>query len=259
MSNAHYDEINRERPPVWLAALKVVPTTGQALVMPDGVYKYNLLPAGTLATLTVKLPAKPYHDQEVLITTSQEITLLTVTANSGQTFATSASTAQVPVSQLLPAGKCVRFTYDLANTRWYNAGTDTTGQFITSTVASGSAVALTTATSANVTSISLTAGDWDISGQIDYALIAATSTLFQSGISLTSATLPSQAGGSGLGTDPLAQIPLTTTLLSATYGQGVGPVRLSIAATTTVFLVANQTFSAGSSSAYGTIRARRII
>lgn len=131
------------------------------------------------------------------------------------------------------------------------------GEFITATVASGSAVALTTATGANVTSISLTAGDWDVSGQIDFVLAGATSTLHQAALSLTSATLPTQAGGSGLGTDPLASVPLPTTALSGTLSVPLAPVQISIAATTTVYLVAQSAFSVGTETAYGTIRARR--
>lgn len=139
-----------------------------------------------------------------------------------------------------------------------SAATGTIGEFVTSTVASGSAVSLTTATSANITSISLTAGDWDIRAAIDYALTAATTTLFQSAISLTSATLSTQAGGSGLGTDPLSITPLITTLLSSTYIQDIKTTRLSVSGTTTVYLVANSTFSAGTMVGYGTISARRV-
>ncbi|MES3041811.1 MAG: hypothetical protein V4730_11770 [Pseudomonadota bacterium] len=131
------------------------------------------------------------------------------------------------------------------------------GEFITSTVAAASAVALTTATGRDVTSISLTAGDWDVSGQVDFVLAGVTATLFQSGISLATNTLPSQAGGSGLGTDALTGVPLLTTILSATYAQGIAPVRISLAATTTVYLVAQAAFSVGTTTAYGTIRARR--
>jgi hypothetical protein len=139
-----------------------------------------------------------------------------------------------------------------------NAATGNVGQVITATVASGSAVSLTTDTTANVTSISLTAGDWDVSGQVDYVLTGATSTLQQMGISLTSATLPSQAGGSGLGTDPLRSSLLQTTTITGTMNLPVGPVRVSLSATTTVYLVAQASFSAGTTTAYGTIRARRM-
>lgn len=131
------------------------------------------------------------------------------------------------------------------------------GELITATVASGSPVALSTATGANVTSISLTAGDWDVSGTVNFALTGVTGTLFQAAISLTSATLSTQPGGSGLGTDPLIIVPLITTTLSATYSCSIPPVRISLAATTTVYLVAQETFSVGASAAFGTIRARR--
>ena len=139
-----------------------------------------------------------------------------------------------------------------------NAASGNVGELITATIAAGSPASLTTATPANVTSISLTAGDWDISGAVNFVLTGVTGTLFQSAISLTSATLPTQAGGSGLGTDPLVGVPLVTTALSATYTQNIAPVRLSIAATTTVYLVAQAAFSAGTNAAYGTIRARRM-
>lgn len=139
-----------------------------------------------------------------------------------------------------------------------NAATGALGEFITATVAAGSPQSLSNGTGANVTSISLTAGDWDVSAQVNFILTGVTATLFQSGISLTTGTLPSQAGGSGLGTDGLANVPLLTTVLSATYSQPINPVRISIATTTTVYLVALGTFSVGTLTGYGTIRARRL-
>lgn len=139
-----------------------------------------------------------------------------------------------------------------------NAPTGSIGEFVTATVASGSAVVLSTNTGKSVTSISLGAGDWDVSGVINYILTGVTGTLFQSGVSLTDNTLPTQAGGSGLGTDGVVNVPLVTTTLSATFGSAISPVRVSIAATTTIYLVAQETFSLGSATAFGTIRARRV-
>lgn len=132
------------------------------------------------------------------------------------------------------------------------------GEIVTSTVTSGAAVTLSNAAGANVTNVSLTAGDWDVHGQVDFILAGVTATLFQSGISLTTGTLPTQPGGSGLGPDGVSNVPLLTTVLSATYGQPSGPVRLSVSTTSTVFLVADGTFSVGTLTAYGTIRARRV-
>ena len=148
----------------------------------------------------------------------------------------------------------------LGTTTNNNAAAGYVGEFITSTVASGSAVTLTTATTANVTSISLTAGDWDVNGAVDYIFAATTSvTQLQAGVSLTSATLAGQAGGAGLGTDPtvsLAQPAAVPTALP--YVQMIAPVRVSIAATTTVFLVSQAVFTVAACTAFGTIRARRV-
>ncbi|HEY6019562.1 MAG TPA: hypothetical protein VIY48_06565, partial [Candidatus Paceibacterota bacterium] len=88
-----------------------------------------------------------------------------------------------------------------------NAIAGDVGELITSTVASASGVSLTSTTAANVTSISLTAGDWDVDGTVDFNLAASTSvTVLSASISLTTGTLGTQAGGSGLGTDPTTTI-----------------------------------------------------
>jgi len=121
------------------------------------------------------------------------------------------------------------------------------GEYVTAT---GSSVALTTATNANVTSISLTAGDWDVSGGGSLQS-ASSGTLTNSilGISTTSATF----GGTG-------------TLWNLAFGiganggvaQALPTVRVSVAATTTVYCVAQGTFSSGSASASCLLRARRV-
>ena len=140
-----------------------------------------------------------------------------------------------------------------------NAAAGQIGEFVTATVASGAAVALTTSVAANVTSISLTAGDWDISAQVDHLIAASTSiTQLNASISLTSATLAGQAGGAGLGTDATAVASFSAMVPTANITQDIGLVRLSVAATTTVFLVAMDAFTLSTISAFGTIRARRV-
>jgi hypothetical protein len=138
-----------------------------------------------------------------------------------------------------------------------NANAGSVGEFITATVATPGS-GLTTATPLNVTSISLTAGDWDVASVIDFLYTGATVTDIRGGPSLTTATLPTQAGGSGLGTDALAIDPSNFVTVGDTQTLDSGPVRVLISATTTVFLVAQATFSAGTVSAFGTIRARRV-
>ena len=102
-------------------------------------------------------------------------------------------------------------------------------------------------------------GDWDVNAQVDHLIAASTSiTQLNASISLTSATLSGQAGGAGLGTDATATATFSAMVPTANITQGIMMIRLSIAATTTVFLVAQDTFSLSTVSAFGTIRARRV-
>lgn len=127
------------------------------------------------------------------------------------------------------------------------------GEAIQSTIAVGSAVSLTTGTSATVTSISLPAGEWDINGQVDYRAGATTSiTILTQGISTTAATLGAQ--------DTFSRSVSAAFVPTASNDVGL-PIRgqlLTLTATTTIYLVANATFTLSTLSAYGTIQARRI-
>ena len=136
-----------------------------------------------------------------------------------------------------------------------NAASGMIGEFISSSIASGSAVSLTTATTANVTSISLTAGDWDVTGLVEFiatsATVAANAPLY-AGIGSTGATLTdSQYSLMRAGA-------MTTTSYSPWNCIDTPVVRLSITSTTTIYLQAQATFAAGTMTAYGTIRARRV-
>jgi hypothetical protein len=127
------------------------------------------------------------------------------------------------------------------------------GEVITASVDSGSAVSLTAGTAANITSISLTAGDWDVRGQCATAPAGSTiQTVTACAVNTTSATLP--GGGNLTG---YIYLPFT-----ASAGQPViAPTsvsRVNVSSTTTVFLVINSSFSTSTNTAYGVIVARRI-
>ena len=129
------------------------------------------------------------------------------------------------------------------------------GEYISSSVLSGSAVALTSPNTSNITSISLTAGDWDVRavGWFTSGGAATPSSMFV-GISTTSATLPTAgAECNEAGFHNQSALPA-----NAFGGYQVGPMRLSLSGTTTVYLVANSLFSGGTLSAYGFIGARRV-
>ena len=137
------------------------------------------------------------------------------------------------------------------------AATGYVGEVLTATLAAGAAVALTAAASKDVLTLALTKGNWTVTSVVDFALSGATASSFKSGLSVTQDTLPTQAGGSGIGTDALASLPLTTTTATDTLTQ-LSQTTVSVAADTTVHLVGLAAFSAGTVSAYGTIRAQRI-
>jgi len=128
------------------------------------------------------------------------------------------------------------------------------GEYIESVIASGSATSLTTGTPKTITSISLTAGDWDVSGNISFITAASTSvTGTIASISGTTNVLDStagkQAGGFWGAIVPGASTPA--------FNQIVGPYRLSLSGTTTVFLVGEGFFTVSTLTGYGIIRARR--
>lgn len=89
-----------------------VPTTGFTITIADNTSTLILNPAGTLATGTVTLPANPIDGQIIRIATSQIVTALTISANSGQTMADAFSTT-------LGAGSGKSYIYHLAGTVWF--------------------------------------------------------------------------------------------------------------------------------------------
>jgi len=141
-----------------------------------------------------------------------------------------------------------------------DAATGQVGEFLTTTVATGAAVAGAASTvGKSIMTLALTAGDWDVSANCVYTTTGITATVYSCGLGTAADTQLTQAGGSGVGTDPLVTQNATFgTTLSGTFTQPIPPVRVSLAAPLTLQLVAKHTFSAGSYTMWGTIRARRV-
>lgn len=135
----------------------------------------------------------------------------------------------------------------------------TIGEFIFSTVSAGSTVSLTTSgTAYNIASMTLGPGDWDVRGQIQHSAGTNTSvTKIISGISSTSATTAGQAGGNGIFPEPTRIMCMAAGVPNGVMSQDVGPFRLSTDSSTTMYLIAQDTFTVSTFSAYGTISARR--
>lgn len=124
---------------------------------------------------------------------------------------------------------------------------------ITAFVATGSAVALTNVTSATVTSMTLTPGDWEVSAATNFDSSSTTSvTQLIASLSLVNATLDESAGYTN-------RLNIPATVPGLTYTSVLnGPVRFPVAVNTTVYLVARATFSVSTLAAWGLLRARRI-
>jgi len=127
-----------------------------------------------------------------------------------------------------------------------NAAAGNIGEYVESNIVTP--VSITSVTPTNLTSISLTAGDWDVWGNIAFnGAGGATLTLQLAGISLTSNTFGPDNRGYGQYS------------VSDIIGSTIAPpvFRVSIASTTTVYMVGRVTFSTGSCSMAGTLSARR--
>lgn len=138
----------------------------------------------------------------------------------------------------------------IPGTRTNDAGsTGNIGEYIYAQNTSGQA--LSTGTPANVTSISLTAGDWDITGCL-VANAGGTTTVsyFLGSASITSATL-----------DPNFNYEFTAgfglTVTGANPAGAIPTIRVSLSTTTTVYLVAQSGFGISTMSATGFIAGRR--
>lgn len=134
-----------------------------------------------------------------------------------------------------------------------NAAAGSLGEYVSSTVAIGAATALVTATAKTVTSISLTAGDWDVYGTVGFSPAGGTTITQQIGTVNTSPNALQTSPGNG-----------SYAVNSAPHAAGTASViptgasRLSLAVTTTVYLVAQSSFTGSTNAAYGFIGARRV-
>jgi hypothetical protein len=127
------------------------------------------------------------------------------------------------------------------------------GEYIESILVAGSATALTTNVAKTVTSISLTAGDWDVTGHVAFGSAATTSFTIVAGSLSTVDNTTTSTLGRWNQTVSAAFVPNTIPVSTV-----FGPSRFSLGSTTTVYLVAFATFTVSTASAYGIIRARRI-
>jgi len=253
------------------------PATAATLTLVDGTTLTGPAASGTVMTLgnaeTVS-GVKSFNDSTVILKGS---TSGTTTLKSGATAGSSVITLPVATDTLM--GKATTDT--LTNKTFNSTGTGNTlqvsgvtvsagqypgetttgsatagnvGEYIESIIASGSAVSLVSGTPKDLTTISLTAGDWDVTATIFYLFPASTSyTILASSLSPTLNTLDPTPGREnffvGAAAVPGAGISVTNS---------VGPARFSFSATTTLHLVGDAFFTVSTLSMYGILRARRV-
>lgn len=126
-----------------------------------------------------------------------------------------------------------------------NAVAGAVGEYLEATQSTN--VPLTNNVATNVTSLSLTAGDWDVSGVVSVAASGANLGNTLGGVGTTSAAIP-----------PLGQYWQSSVASATAAAHAVPTVRFSISATTTVYLIGYGGFATGTANATGKIRARRV-
>ncbi len=111
---------------------------------------------------------------------------------------------------------------------------------------------------ANVVTLALTAGDWDVTGElwVDNATGAATING-----KVTAAITTSSAASPTVPSDATGKTVYDSTVLASNNNALIltcGPVRVNVNTSTNVFLVGVAAVSAGTANGYGKLRARRV-
>jgi hypothetical protein len=227
----------------------------------NGAYQTITLTANT--TLTLAAVTSATTEKEFIVELLQDATGGRTVAWSNITFATNNGAAPsinttingstyIGISGTSSAWIGYPVNQGLGTTAGTNAAAGYVGEVLSSTIAIGSATSLTTATGKSVTSLALTAGDWNVWGNIGYIAAATTTvSLLTGSISTTNNTQATSPNGGGY-----AQLQATLTTASTNI-LPVGMTQINVSTSTTVYLVATATFAVSTMTAYGSIYARR--
>jgi hypothetical protein len=137
-----------------------------------------------------------------------------------------------------------------------NAAAGIVGEYISSTQAIGSPINVPSNVPSNATTISLTAGDWDVSGVVG-AVGSGTLTRLAGYVTLTSNSFPAQPNSGAIFDSPGMNIAAPGTS-SFVPNFATGTTRISLSSTTTVYLGGTAVFSGGAMGIFGFIGARRV-
>lgn len=234
-----------------------VPTTGFSYTFGSGTNILMMNPAGTLATGTITMPASPVDGMTITISSTRQITALTIQGNTGQSLVS-------PVT-FLPANQATTYVYRLSNTTWYPISTVATNVPVPSggsIITSNTAIATTSGTSFDFTGIP----SWVKRITVVLASVTPASSTMQvqlgtsSGIDSTS-TYISSCGRQGLTTNDFTNSTTAFVIQGASSGQGSGNVIITTVGsniwsyTSTISAGSSQTLSngAGTKTLSGTL------
>jgi hypothetical protein len=131
-----------------------------------------------------------------------------------------------------------------------NAGAGYVGEYIGNSLQSGSAVSVTSDNNTSIVSVSLTAGDWDVSGCVAFRPAGgANVTFYKAGTNSGSTSF------GGLGT--FFEISGAATATVDQYFP-IPTIRWSLSGATTIYLVVRTNFTVGTMTAFGLLGARRV-
>lgn len=251
------------------------PATSATLTLVDGTTLMGPAASGTVMTLgnvETVTGAKTFNDAKLLLAGSSSGTTTLKAA------ATASGTVTLPAATDTLVGKATTDT--LTNKTFDSAGTGNTlqvssvtvsrgqfpgesttgsatagnvGEYVESVLNSGSAIAAgATTVGKNLTSISLTAGDWEVQGVIMW--VPANTTVLTNttaSVSLTTGTGDITNGRVSFWQGSITGVGNTT------HSNGTISCRFSLSGTTTIFLVGTATYTTSTLNMYGMIKARR--
>jgi hypothetical protein len=167
------------------------------------------------------------------------------------------SAGSIPsISSTLPAFTTSSITFSpttggiVGTTTNDNADAGKVGEFVSSTIAVASAINPANTTPTNLTSISLTAGDWDVWGNVGFSQDTVGFTLVVAYISnATAGALPDASLYNSIFIGAASGM--------SSIGINAPGVRLSLSTTTTIYIIGRADYSAGTTKMFGGIFARR--
>jgi hypothetical protein len=212
--------------------------------LPMGGFRHTGVSKGVAATDYVRVDQLADGSLTIEAQTVDHV----LTLAEGGTGATTASAARTSLSAA-QSGANSDITSLTGTATNDSAAAGKIGEYASSTVAAGSAVALTSGIAANVTTLALDPGDWDVSGHVSFKPAGTTSiTAIVGSVSQASAA---QDDSNRFVLRGAPYVP-GSDCAGATLTQ-----RISIAVPTTLYLVATAVFTISTMASYGTIRARR--